>query len=136
LRPWTIAAPSLSAPTAVRAFANAASAACTAFAAVSICAGVAADFLEQRSDIRRPVAGNLLANRQHRAVGLHGLDRLGLAGKGPVLRDKHPGAKDDRQDRHRKHRYRKETTDPHVVIPLREGDQRIRDSAKAALMQA
>ena len=78
-------------------------------------------FLEQRSDIRRPVAGNLLANRQHRAVGLHRLDRLGLAGKGPVLRDKHTRAKDDRQDRHRKHRYRKEPTDPHVVIPLREG---------------
>ena len=42
LRPWTITAPSLSAPTTVRAFANAASDACTAFAAVSICAGVAA----------------------------------------------------------------------------------------------
>ena len=59
--------------------------------------------LEQRTEIRRSMAGYLLTHRQDSAVSLYRLDRLGLARKGTILRHNDPGAKDGRQNRDREH---------------------------------
>ena len=59
--------------------------------------------LEQRRDIHRSVAGDLLAHQQNRAEGFHGLDRLALAGDNAILRHQHLRTEQHSQPRHREH---------------------------------
>jgi len=54
------------------------------------------------------MVGDMLTNRQNRAVGLDRLDRLALAGKRTILWNQNPGGEDNRQSRYREHGYRKE----------------------------